>query len=75
MIIWTYGTFLHTDLGSLNAVLPTFLNTIVTVTLITVPVGAAMGLIGYLIFSKIENSIDVLIKGRNSTIMKSDYKK
>ncbi len=72
MIIWTYGTFLHTDLGSLNAVLPTFLNTIVTVTLITVPVGAAMGLIGYLIFSKIENSIDVLIKGRNSTIMKSD---
>ena len=75
MIIWTYGTFLHTDLGSLNAVLPTFLNTIVTVTLITVPVGVAMGLIGYLIFSKIENSIDVLIKGRNSTIMKSDYKK
>jgi len=75
MIIWTYGTFLHTDLGSLNAILPTFLNTIVTVTLITVPVGAAMGLIGYFIFSKIENSIDVLIKGRNSTIMKSDYKK
>jgi len=75
MIIWTYGTFLHTDLGSLNAVLPTFLNTIITATLITVPVGAAMGLIGYLIFSKIENSIDVLIKGRNSTIMKSDYKK
>jgi hypothetical protein len=34
-----------------------------------------MGLIGYLIFSKIENSINVLIKGRNSTIMKSDYKK
>jgi hypothetical protein len=75
MIIWTYGTFLHTDLGSLNAVLPTFLNTIVILTLITVPVGAAMGLIGYLIFSKIENSINVLIKGRNSTIMKSDYKK
>ncbi|HEX5982395.1 MAG TPA: hypothetical protein VFY77_06985 [Nitrososphaeraceae archaeon] len=74
MIIWTYGTFLNTDLGSLNAVLPTFLNTIVTVTLITVPVGAVMGLIGYLIFSKmIENSLNALIKGRNSTIMKSDY--
>jgi hypothetical protein len=75
MIIWTYGTFLNTDLGSLNAVLPTFLNTLVTVTLITVPVGAVMGLIGYLIFSKmIENSLNALIKGRNSTtIMKSDY--
>jgi hypothetical protein len=73
MIIWTYGTFLNTDLGSLNAVLPTFLNTIVTVTLITVPVGAVMGLIGYLIFSKIENSLNGLIKGRNATIMKSDH--
>jgi len=76
MIIWTYGTFLHTDLGSLNAVLPTFLNTIVIVTLITVPVGAVMGLIGYLLFSKIENRLDTLIKGRNSTtIMNSEYKK
>ena len=74
MIIWTYGTFLNIDLGSLNAILPTFLNTIVTVTLITVPVGAVMGLIGYLIFSKmIENSLNALIKVRNSTIMKSDY--
>jgi len=73
MIIWTYGTFLNTDLGSLNAVLPTFLNTIVTVTLITVPVGAVMGLIGYLIFSKIENPLNALIKGRNATIMKSDH--
>ena len=74
MIIWTYGTFLNTDLGSLNAVLPTFLNTILTVTLITVPVGAVMGLIGYLIFSKmIENSLNALIKGINSTIIKSDY--
>jgi hypothetical protein len=73
MIIWTYGTFLNTDLGSLNALLPTFLNTIVTVTLITVPVGAVMGLIGYIIFSKIENSLDTLIKGRNSTIIKSDH--
>ena len=76
MIIWTYGTFLHTDLGSLNAVLPTFLNTIVIVTLITVPVGAVMGLIGYLLFSKIENRLDTLIKGRNSTtIMNSEYNK
>ncbi len=73
MIIWTYGTFLNTDLGSLNAVLPTFLNTIVTVTLITVPVGAVMGLVGYLIFSNIENSLNALIKGRNATIMKSDH--
>lgn len=73
MIIWTYGTFLNTDLGSLNAVLPTFLNTIVTVTLITVPVGAVMGLVGYFIFSKIENSLNALIKKRNSTIMESDY--
>ena len=72
MIIWTYGTFLNTNLGSLNAVVPTFLNTIVTVTLITIPVGALMGLIGYLIFSKIENSLYVLIKGRNPTVMKSD---
>jgi hypothetical protein len=80
MIIWTYGTFLHTDLGSLNAVLPTFLNTIVTVTLITVPVGGVMGLIGYLIFSKIENSLNALIRAAaatttNSNIMKSDYEK
>jgi len=78
MIIWTYGTFLHTDLGSLNAVLPTFLNTIVTVTLITVPVGGVMGLIGYLIFSKIENSLNALIRATattNSNIMKSDYEK
>ena len=76
MIIWTYGTFLHTDLGSLNAVLPTFLNTIVIVTLITVPVGAVMGLIGYLLFSKIENRLDTLLKGRNSTtIMNSEYNK
>jgi len=76
MIIWTYGTFLHTDLGSLNAVLPTFLNTIVIVTLITVPVGAVTGLMGYLLFSKIENRLDTLIKGRNSTtIMNSEYNK
>jgi hypothetical protein len=72
MIIWTYGTFLNTNLGSINAVVPTFLNTIVTVTLITVPVGAFMGLIGYLIFSKIENSLYALVKGGNPTIMKSD---
>jgi hypothetical protein len=69
MIVWTYGTFLNTGIGSLNAVLPTFLNTIVTLTLITVPVGAVMGLIGYIIFSKIENSLNVLI--REKTIPKS----
>jgi hypothetical protein len=51
---------------------PTFLNTIVTVTLFTVPVGALMGLIGYIIFSKIENSLYVLIKGKNPTVRKSD---
>ncbi|HEU5460774.1 MAG TPA: hypothetical protein VFU79_00735 [Nitrososphaeraceae archaeon] len=73
MIVWTYGTFLNTNLGSLNAVLPTFLNTIVTLTLITVPVGAVMGLFGYIIFSKIEKSLKTLIKGRNSTIIKSDH--
>lgn len=73
MIVWTYGTFLNVNLGSLNAVLPTFLNTIVTVTFITVPVGTVMGLIGYLIFSKIENSLNVLTKGRNSTVLKSDH--
>lgn len=73
MIVWTYGTFLNVNLGSLNAVLPTFLNTIVTVTFITVPVGTVMGLIGYLIFSKIENSLNILTKGRNSTVLKSDH--
>jgi hypothetical protein len=73
MIVWTYGTFLNTNLGSLNAVLPTFLNTIVTLTLITVPVGAVMGLFGYIIFSKIEKSLKTLIKGKNSTIIKSDH--
>ncbi|MGZ5470648.1 MAG: hypothetical protein ACXWE0_03145 [Nitrososphaeraceae archaeon] len=73
MIVWTYGTFLNVNLGSLNAVLPTFLNTIVIVTCITVPVGTVMGLIGYLIFSKIENSLNILTKGRNSTVLKSDH--
>ena len=73
MIVWTYGTFLNTNLGSLNAVLPTFLNTIVTLTMITVPVGAVMGLFGYIVFSKIEKSLKTLIKGRNSTIIKSDH--
>jgi hypothetical protein len=39
-------------------------------------VGAVMGLSGYLLFSKIENCLDTLIKGRNSTtIMNSEYKK
>jgi len=30
-------------------------------------------LIGYLIFSKIENSLNILTKGRNSTVLKSDH--
>lgn len=74
MIVWTYGTFLNSNLESLNDVLPTFLNTIVSITFITIPVGAVMGLIGYCIFSKIENSLNVLIKEKNnSKVMKSDH--
>jgi hypothetical protein len=74
MIVWTYGTFLNSNLESLNDVLPTFLNTIVSITFITIPVGAVMGLIGYFIFSKIENSLNVLIREKNnSKVMKSDH--
>ena len=74
MIIWTYGTFLNNNLESLNDVLPTFLNTIVTMTIITIPVGAIMGLIGYFIFSKIDNRLhNVLINEKNNPkVMKSD---
>ena len=74
MIIWTYGTFLNNNLESLNDVLPTFLNTIVTMTIITIPVGAIMGLIGYFIFSKMDNRLlNVLIKEKNNPkVMKSD---
>lgn len=74
MIVWTYGTFLNSNLESLNDVLPTFLNTIVSITFITIPVGAVMGLVGYLIFSKMENSLNVLIREKNnSKVMKSDH--
>jgi hypothetical protein len=74
MIVWTYGTFLNSNLESLNDVLPTFLNTIVSITVITIPVGAVMGLVGYLIFSKMENSLNVLIREKNnSKVMKSDH--
>ncbi len=75
MIVWTYGTFLDSNLESLNDIVPTFLNTIVSITFITIPVGAVMGLIGYFIFSKIENSLNVLIKEKNnnSKVMKSDH--
>ena len=74
MIIWTYGTFLNNNLESLNDVLPTFLNTIVTMTIITIPVGAIMGVIGYFIFSKIDNRLhNVLINEKNNPkVMKSD---
>jgi hypothetical protein len=74
MIVWTYGTFLNSNLESLNDVVPTFLNTIVSITFITIPVGAVMGLVGYFIFSKIENSLNVLIreKNNNSKVMKTD---
>ena len=74
MIIWSYGTFLNNNLESLNDVLPTFLNTIVTMTFITIPVGAIMGLIGYFIFSKIDNRLNnVLINEKNHPkVMKSD---
>lgn len=74
MIIWTYGTFLHNNLESLNDVLPIFLNTIVTMTFITIPIGAIMGLIGYFIFSKIHNRLhNVLISEKNNPkVMKSD---
>ena len=75
MIVWTYGTFLNSNLESLNDIVPTFLNTIVSITFITIPVGAVMGLIGYFIFSKIETSLNVLIreKNNNSKVMKSDH--
>ena len=74
MIVWTYGTFLNSNLESLNDVLPTFLNTIVSITFITIPVGAVMGLVGYLIFSKMENSLNVLIREKNnSKVMKSNH--
>ena len=75
MIVWTYGTFLDSNLESLNDIVPTFLNTIVSITFITIPVGAVMGLIGYFIFSKIETSLNVLIreKNNNSKVMRSDH--
>jgi uncharacterized BrkB/YihY/UPF0761 family membrane protein len=75
MVIWTYGTFLNNNLESLNDVLPTFLNTIVTMTFITLPVGAIMGLIGYFMFSKIDSGLNnVLISEKNNhKVMKSDH--
>lgn len=74
MIVWTYGPLLNSNLGSLNDVIPTFLNTIVSTTLITVPVGAIMGIVGYFIFSKIENSLNFSItENNNPKVMESDH--
>jgi hypothetical protein len=74
MIVWTYGPLLNSNLGSLNDVIPTFLNTIVSTTLITVPVGAIMGIVGYFIFSKIENSLNFSITEKNNPkVMESDH--
>ncbi|MGE3859452.1 MAG: hypothetical protein AB7F53_05645 [Nitrososphaeraceae archaeon] len=73
MLVWTYGISLNGNLESLNDVIPTFLDTFVSVTFITIPVGAIMGIIGYFIFSKIENSLNVLVNYKNNPkVMKSD---
>ena len=74
MIIWTYGPLLNSNLESLNDVIPTFLNTIVSIIYITVPVGAIMGIIGCFIFSKIENSLNLSVTERNNPkVVKSDH--
>ena len=57
---------MNVNLESLNDVMPIFFNTFVSVTLITIPVGAIMGIIGYFIFSKIENSLNVLVNYNNN---------
>lgn len=54
MITWTYGNALNANLDSINGVLPTFLNTLVPLSFFTIAIGAVMGVIGSLIFSKIE---------------------
>jgi hypothetical protein len=44
-------------------------------TFITIPVGAIMGLVGYFIFSKIDNSLNNILKSEknNPKVMKSDH--
>ena len=54
MITWTYGNALNANLDSINGVLPTFLNTLVPLSFFTIAIGAVMGVMGSLIFSKIE---------------------
>jgi uncharacterized membrane protein (DUF106 family) len=59
MITWTFGNALDANLESINGVLPTFLNTIVPLSIITLVAGSIMGLIGSLIFSRIEHWFDL----------------
>ncbi|MFB5621203.1 MAG: hypothetical protein ACE5RC_08755 [Nitrosopumilus sp.] len=55
MITWTFGNLLGYNLDSINGVLPTFLNTIVPLSILTLVTGSIMGLVGSLLFSRIEH--------------------
>lgn len=61
MLTWTLGNLLGTDLVSINEVLPTFLNTIVPLSILTLLAGALMGFVGSLTFSRIEHWFDLKI--------------
>ncbi|MGD1838563.1 MAG: hypothetical protein ACPKPY_10970 [Nitrososphaeraceae archaeon] len=52
MLTWTFGSVLNTYLVSINGVLPTFINTLPIVSLITICIGALLGLLGGLLYIK-----------------------
>ena len=52
MLTWTFGSVLNTYLVSINGVLPTFINTLPIVSIITICIGALLGLLGGLLYIK-----------------------